>query len=1188
MRKRALHRDIRREFTRSITRFLSILLMIALGSFIFVGLYVTGPTMRRTLLQYVDAYNLPDVIVSTPFGLEPADQAIISRLPDVSEIDFAWRSDVLLQGTSQVVRLEGLSSMPAYELTAGRLPEAMAEIALDNDLQSQGYELGQVVLFSAEKQGDTYPLLRYSYEIVGFVHSPEYLQPDDKGTAAIGDGKVSAFGVILATNFTAKNYSLARLRFADTAVLDRYTDRYKTLMAAHAQALDDHFANRPEVRLARYREEGLDEIVTAEGEISDAEQALIDARQELLDARAELDEAWQDYEEGQETFDREIKDAKRKIADGEAELADARIELDDGAAELADGEAEWAQALADYRDGEAELDDAASKLAAARRKLEAGQRTLDASQSELDKQSATVEAGLVQINGGLAAAGLPTADDSAVVQGLLASVQSQLSTAQKALSDVEAALAAASTDPVAQAALIAELTAQRETLLRTIGELTLLGELLQTKLTLLEARSRLAAGQAELDAAHAELDAGWEEYEDGFDDYQDGIAKLQAGWIELSDGQRELDEARQKLADGEAEYADGLAELEDARQTLVREQAKGRRELADAYTQLIDGEAEYEEGLEEYLSELPEAKVDIAEGKAELNTARRDLARLKIPKYTVLDNYKEPGFFQYIENSESMDFLSLIFPVFFFLIALLVSLTTMTRMVDEQRLMIGTLKALSYSNWDIMKKYFAYGGLASLIGSLIGIVAGQKILMPVVVMAYSTNFLAMPVIPELNPLFSVLAILISQLCTGFVALVTTRASLRENVAGLLRPKAPKAGTRILLERIRPIWSRLSFHSKVTARNIFRYRKRMTMTILGVAGCAALIFMGFGIRDSIGSILGKQYGDLFRYDSIVIYDDGADPEDLAAFEAKLAGDARIGQREAARIERGVISVPGKLDQDLTVIVPADEARFRELNLLRDRLSQRPIALEQGAVISEKLAMLLRFKPGDTLEFEDADGHVKTIGIAALTENYTGHYLYLPREVYETSFGKPFKPNSAFIVLDADDAAASAQFQREQLADKLVLSAVNTRLTSQTVEKLVGAMNIVVIVILLASSMLAMVVLYNLTNINVSERTRELSTIMVLGFYPREVTAYVYRETLMLTGLGILFGFVFGRGLHYFVISSLAPSNVLLDPAVLPATYLLSAAFTFGFSLIVMLIMHRRLTRLDMVSALKAVE
>lgn len=1259
--KRALFLDIRREFAKSATRFLSILIMIALGSFIFVGLYVTGPTMRKTVLTFVEKNNLQDLIVTTPFGLESADQVLLAALPGVSVLDYNYRTDVMIQGTDTVVRLEGLSVLPGYEIVSGQLPAEADQIALDAEMLSAGFALGDLIRFNPEQFNDADVLKQFTYTVTGFVLSPEYLALDNKGTAAIGNGKVHYFGVLPKASFNLENYSLARLQFADVAGLDSYSGLYKSRMLSHVDELDQIFAARPEIRLKRYRREGLAEIVSAEGELTDAEQELADARQKLLDARAELDQGLLDYEAGKATLAKEIREARQKIKDGEAELADARATLDDGWSKLIDGEQELASGRQDYEAGQDELSAAKEQLEDGRAQLEAAQAKIDSQQQAIDQQRQEVESGLLAINTALAQAGLSTADDAVdsqvlLVEGQISNLDQQIVNAGQALQDRAAALVAAGYSPVSADPLVmddaaieqaaaaktveknslearqaeleailadelatdaeklaaeTELATLQEELAAVQAELDLLAGYLQAraqsaalaqartnlatvltllgnKTALLGAQAQLAAGQAQLDQGQAELNAQLAVFQAKSAEYEAGVAKLAKAKKKLDEGTAELATARAELEKGQAEYDQGVIELADARQTLAREQAKGQKELDEAYQKLLDGEKDYEEGLQEYNDQLPGAREDIAEGKAELADARRQLTRLKVPDYTIQDRYKDPGFFQFIENSESMDFLSYIFPVFFFLIALLVSLTTMTRMVDEQRLQIGTLKALSYSNGDIVSKYLVYGSLPSLIGSLLGMVAGQKILMPTVFRAYSSNFIFTSEIPDLPVIFSILAVLISLLCTGLVALLTTYSSLKENVASLLRPKAPKAGTRILLERITPVWKRLSFHSKVTARNIFRFKKRMMMTILGVSGCAALIFMGFGIRDSIGSIIPKQYGDLFRYDTLVIYDDEAAPEDLEAYQDLLAADSRIQKRYPARLEQGIIAVPGKLDQSITLVVPDDAVQFAQVNVLRSRIQKRPLALDQGAVISEKLALLLGLHAGDTLNYEDPDGKIHPIRIGGITENYTGHYLYLSIGDYEALFGKTYRPNSDYVVLKQPDAEAASSFSREMLDQDIVFSAISSYSTSETVNKLMASMNIIVLVILIASSLLAIVVLYNLTNINVSERIRELSTIMVLGFYPKEVTAYVYRETMALTAIGILVGFGFGRVLHYFVISSMAPSNVLLDPYVWWSTYALSAVFTLLFSLVVMLIMHNRLKRVDMVSALKAVE
>ena len=1216
--KKALNKDIRKEYTKTISRFLSILAMIALGSFIFVGLFDTGPTMRNTLLDYTSKYHLQDMTVTSPFGLDAEDQAILEAMEGISLLDYAYRTDLMVEGTDLVVRGESTAKLPSYEILQGRLPVQADEIALDGLMLEKGYTLGDQISFVPEKIGDNYPLIRYEFRITGFVNSPEYLMPTQKGSSNLGDGTVYSFAVIPAQNFNLEQVSLARITYDDLAGLDSSTEEYKSRLKAHGMLLDAAFAHRPQIRKQGFLEEGFTEITDAEQEITDAEQELSDAARKLADARVELDDGWREYADGKAEFELEIKDAEQELAEGQQELLDAKKKLDDGYAKLADGERELEDGKKELADGQAELADAFEELTDGDRQIKAAQKKIDNARNYMFDQTVALNNGLSQVEAGLvqASAGavklaqgiaeidkvLPDRDANiAQIEAGLKLYQDQLFAANASA----AALTEDTTDP-AIAATIEYLNGQIQNLQTSKSALESLPEQkkqleaskedLKLTIAALEAKkqeiyagySKLRMGEDELDQGQQELNQKKKELQDGWDDYYEGLAKLEDAKVEIADGEAELADARVELADGQKKYDDGLLELQDGRDTLARERAKGEKELKDAYTDLLEGEQEYRDGLAEYRAELPGAREDIQEGKEEIQQARNDLARLRVPDYTIQDRHEEMGFFQYLENARSMDLLSLVFPVFFFLIALLVSLTTMTRMVDEQRLLIGTYKALGYSDWDVIKKYLSYGALASLLGSIMGIAVGRYVLMPIIFEAYSANFLFTKMMPVYSPVFALMALLISQLCTGFAALVTTRVSLREHAAELMRPKAPTIGNRILLERISPIWRRLSFHNKVTARNLFRYKKRMFMTILGVAGCAAMIFMGFGLRDSGGSMLVKQYGQLFTYDSIVIFDDQGAADEIQAYLDQLSKDERIQKAFPVRFERGVVGVPGLLDQDVTIVVPEDQKEFRQVNVLRLRQGAEEISLGEGAVISEKLAWLLGLEAGDFMEFQDSDGSVRKLLIAAVTENYTGHYLYMAPAYYQKVFEKPYQINSHFLLLNDSGTQAVSEFNRSMLAKDLVLNTVSTSVSSDTVQKLVESMNIVVIVILLASSLLAIVVLYNLTNINVSERLRELSTIMVLGFYPKEVTAYVYRETMTLTALGILVGYFLGYLLHQFIVIALPPSFVLMDPSLQATTYLYSAVFTLVFSSIVMLIMHNRLKRIDMVQALKAVE
>lgn len=1179
MNKMALNKDIFKEIAKSKTRFLSIMVMIALGSFIFVGLYVTGPTMRNTLITYTDKYDLEDLSVTSPLGLELEDQIILSTVPGIKLLDYGYRTDLMQKDTDVIVRLESLGKLPKYEIVEGRLPKKNNEIALDSVMREKKYKLGDKLSFVREKAQSKYSLKNYDYTIVGFVNSPEYLMPDQKGVASVGDGVVDCFGVIPKADFDMENYTLARMDFKDVQGLNSYSDEYREKMKIHREEVEHAFASRPEIRLQKYHKDGIADISTAEGKITDAERKLIDAKKKLVTGRNDLDKAWLAYRDGRAVFDTKIENAQAEITAAQEQLWESKATLDSGYAELAAGEQKLADSKTKLASEESKMQDAGTQIAEGQKQIDAAQKKIDDGRAELLQNRTKLNAGSTEINTGLQQ-----------ISAGLNEVKSGIAQIDAAVQTVNTSLLTAS--ETEKAALLAQLTDLQNKRKEALSKQTALESqydaLIAQKQALTDSIPQLDAAEAKLNEAQKSLDQETLSFNAKKAEYEQGLAALQAGRAKLADGEAELEAARAELASGQAKYDDGVSTLTQARATLAAERIKGETDLKTSYQKILAGQAAYDKGLAQYNSKLLAAQEDIEKGKSEISKAKKDLARLKVPAYTINDKYRDLGFYQYIQNSESMDFLSYIFPVFFFLIALLVSLATMTRMVDEQRTLIGTFKALGYSNGDIAKKYIIYGSCASFVGSLIGIFAGQKVLMPIIFNAYSSSFLLKDEVPDLSPVFGILALIISLMCTGFVAFLTTRSSLKDHVSALIRPKPPKTGNRILLERFTPVWKRLSFNYKVTARNIFRYKKRMIMTIVGVAGCTALIFMGFGIQNSVSAILDKQYGELFKFDTIVMFDSDAAKKDIQNYHDDLKADPRVRAFYPARFDQGLISVPGQLDQTVYVVVPADEKAFRMIDHLRNRTTQKDIVLNDGAVITEKIADLLNLKVGDELEFEDSDETVKTIKITAIAENYIGHYIYMPVKYYEKIFDTDYQANSDYIVLKDHSNKNAGNFSENMLGEDIVLGTVNTNAASDTVKALMGSLKIIVAVIILVSSMLAIVVLYNLTNINVSERMRELCTIMVLGFYPKEVTAYVYRETMILTGIGILVGYVLGLFIHGYIVSALSSANVMMDPAVGWKSYVFSTVLTIAFSSAVMFIMHSRLKRVDMVEALKATE
>lgn len=706
---------------------------------------------------------------------------------------------------------------------------------------------------------------------------------------------------------------------------------------------------------------------------------------------------------------------------------------------------------------------------------------------------------------------------------------------------------------------------------------------------LAEFNDEKAKGEKKLADAKVELEDGQKEYDDGLKELNEAEEKLIS---EKSKGEKELKDALDELNDGQRKYNDGLKELQDGIAEYNSEVAKGKAELEDAYKKILDGEEEYKDGLKEFKDKTKDADNKIADGEVEIADARKDLAKLKLPKYFVTDINDNVGIYTYIGNSRRMDMLALIFPIFFYAIAMLVTVTTMSRMVEEQRTQIGTLKSLGYSTGNIQKKYLIYGALPASVGAIIGIIIGHTFLAEMIFKAYSTGFIVGEMQMKPYPQFVILAFVVSVSLIVLTSLFTTNRTLKHNAAQLLRPKTPKSGTRILLERIKPIWNRMSFLYKVTARNLFRYKARMTMTIIGVAGCTALLFMGFGIKDSITQIKPLQYNEIIHYNLAPIIDVEADKSDIDKVNEVLKTDENIDKHTDVRYESGLVELSERPDQEVSIITVFDDIAFKEFVTLRNRKDGKPISLSNSEIVlTEKLATLLNLKVGDDFSLEDSDNDVRKLKVEAITENYVNHGIYLTPEAYKEIFGKDPVINAKLLIMNNKNSTNEKVISglvSKLMSQKAVLSIVDMTRVNYQIGELLNSLNLIVLVLIAISSTLAIVVLYNLTNINVSERIRELSTIKVLGFYSMEVTSYVYRETFFLTLIGIIGGYFAGHVLHWFIINALVPENIMMSPRVLLSNYIVSAVITLVLSIIVMFLMHRKLRKVDMVEALKAIE
>ena len=985
-----------------------------------------------------------------------------------------------------------------------------------------------------------------------------------------------------------------------------YSD-YDDYIDAVIDELEPFGDARAQLRHDDLVDEATEKLDDAQKELDDAkaeaDEKLGDAQKELSDARRKLDDGWKDYYDGQQ----ELKDAR-------VELDDAKIELDDGEMQYLNGMEEYEDALDEYEKGRAEYEDGLAQYEDGVKELESGEKELAAGRRQLESGERQLEELAKTVTDALAAAGSPyEGGPGKLLDDLGRGDSAAIAATDGALGGIRAQL----TGGIAQTqSKIDEMQDQLVTVNTAIDQLSqippeyMTPEQEQMLAEAQAAKPQLEAGIATAQATKAELEenlsqlnsisasslaASKRELDDGWDEYYAGEAELDAGRKELRDAKMELDDAKAQLDDAPAQLADAKKELSDARKKLddgwkdyydgEAQYADGIKELSDAYTELTDGERDYRKGLREYADGKAEADEKIADAQEKITDARRKVADIDSCEWYIFSRSYNPGYTGFGQDADRMANLASVLPIIFFLVAALVCLTTMTRMVEEQRVQIGALKALGYSRLSISWKYIGYGLLPSLVGGVLGLVIGYILFPKMIFTAYQIMY-QMPDI-ELHAytdisLFSVLA---AVACTTVATLWACLATLRETPASLMRPRTPKAGKRVFLEYIKPLWRRMSFIHKVTARNLFRYQKRFWMTVIGIGGCTALIIAGFGMRSSLLFTMSRQYDELFHYSAQVTLADNALPEERAAVEDFLAGDSRVVNYIPCAASSATVVTPSYSTTAYVEVMASDE--IGKVVDLFDYKSGDPITMgDEGVYIDQKLSELLKVSVGDTFFL---DGDVRgDVTVAGIYEHYTGHFIYMTPGYYENALHADGEPNAYLLNFTSDDTdTCNAVF--EKLLDMSgVATTSRMRDTQDTYMHSMERVDFVVVIIILAAAALAMVVLFNLSNINITERQRELATIKLLGFYDGEVSAYVYRENIVLTLFGILMGCFMGHWLHIYLVRSTEIDLMMFGRQTAPSAYVYAAILTALFSLLVNVLAHFKMKKIDMVESLKSAE
>lgn len=1028
-------------------------------------------------------------------------------------------------------------------------------------------------------------------------------------------------------------------------IVDEVFQSVEDARAERERARGDQIRSDANEEVDEAEAEALEELADAEAELDDAQRELDEGRAEVADGQRELDEQREDAMAQLDDAQATIDESRRELEDGAAEYEAGLAEYEAG---LAEYEAALPGAEQQLRDGQATLDAARGNideividedsgmtigdLEAQRDEAQAAVDTLPGTIADIDEKVGALADGLDALASGLQAAGMSDpglAESARQVRDAWTAVQAveagDAEAAREATTQLESALAGAtnSLGVVSQGLTVQASDAERslEEVTRQIEELqasnpespdlagllaqqqrlqaalTTLGgyqesiEALSTSLSAVDP-AKLVSGRVQAAAGLAQAQAGLDQLNPAIEQARGAVEeefatqqeRIDQGWQELSDGRAQLESARAlldqsaaQIADGRAQLAEGQAELDRQRADALAQLADAQRQLDDALAEIADGQAELDEGRATFERERDDALAEIAD-------AREEIADLPDATWYVQDRSSLSSYASVDSDASSIEAIGTVLPIVFFVVAVLISLTTMTRMVEEERGLIGVYKALGYGRGRILSKYVLYALAACVLGWLVGTLLGFVVLPAIIFTIFSTMYALPGFVYGFDAAYSVVSLLLFTVGIVGATMLTCRHELRETPASLMLPKAPKAGSRIFLERVRPVWRRMSFLNKVTARNLFRYKQRFLMTTFGVAGCVALLITGFGIRDTVLSLSPRQYGDagVIDYDLMAV----TSVDDLAAVTDELLSSDEVG--DLAQIYVDSVSVTwGDSKESAQLYVVPDGTDLSAYVNLRDSAGDQIDLEEAGVVTTKALEQVMGLAEGDEISLQDSTLAMGGTQVGAVGVSYLGDAVYMSESAYEEAFGTELEANALLARLtgSADEQVSYAEGLTE---DGRLLSVSATQKLVNDFSSAFTLINTVVYVVIVLAAALAFTVVFTLSNTNISERERELATLKVLGFKRSEVHRYINTETLILTGIGVVMGLPLGYALARSLTWILRMPSLYFDVVVDPLTYLVSAAMAFGFTIVVNLITNRALDRVDMVGALKSAE
>lgn len=1136
MKRNVMRKNLRRTIWKSIGRFIAIVAIIALGAGIFVGLLTTKTDMIATTEKFTNEMNMFHLRLLSTYGWTAEDVAAVSKMYGVQDAEGSISMDLIgrIEGNEDdaVYRLHTIPDrVNTVTLQGGRMPEKIDECLID------GAHMDDSILgttFTVSEGNDTNSmdsLNATTFKVVGYVSSPLYMDVS-RGSTSIGNGQLDTFFYVRPDAFNAEYFTEINLTLTGS-----YSIYSEELDRAMEQAADRMEAGV--TLLAEQRFDGIqgDALAEYNSGLEEYEQGYADfqqARQETLSALAD---AFQELQDGQEELDANLQ----PLLDAKQELEQGKIDLDEAENQLVTSRQELETTRTETYD---ELDQAYADLQAKETEVNNGLKEVNDGLLQINSGIAQIEQGLGQINDGLT----QLKDPIEYYELLFASLDELFKGADpETIAQLEALIAA-------DRAKYQELIQQRDQLLTTKGELEAqLKELQQQRQELLDTKDELTAAQT-------------------------AIAN---GYQEVADGRAQADQefanAEAVLAAAEQQIADGRAELEAGWQ----EYNKGMAEYEEAIKTLEDGWAEYYEGKAEAEAELADAEAELTDAKAELDSAKADIDAMEHPQVYLLDRNTNVGYLAVNSNSDIVAGVSRVFPLFFLLVAALVCITTMTRMVEEERTQIGILKALGYGNQAIINKYLFYTGAAAIVGCGLGVLIGSVVFPHILWTAYGIILnIEADLVLKLNWLLCGIVVVAYTAISMLVTWYCCRRSLREVPAELMRPRSPVAGKKILLEFL-PFWGKISFLNKVMFRNVFRYRQRLLMMLLGIGGCTALLLTGFGIRDSIYDIVDHQYAEISTNDMEIYFSEGQSEEAQQHFRDEISGD--VEQIMFYYQTSGDISFNGKT-KDVSMICAGEE--IADFIRMEEDGEALPCPSNGQACITIGIAEALGIKAGDTITIRDADLRQLELEISGVYMNYVGNYLIVSPETLSNQWGQVPAPQMAYIRVNENQDAHSAAAKISKLDG--VLNVTVSQDTADQIGSMMGALDLVVITVVVCAGLLGAIVLYNLTNISITERIREIATIKVLGFTSRETAMYVFKENLFLSAMGSVVGLGGGVLLLKFVMSQIKVDFVWFKALIRPTSFLWAVVLTMVCACIVDCLLYFKLEKVNMAEALKSVE